>query len=208
MTKFQMVAMIAILALGTMAGCLEGDDSCPPNICDVCGNRFCGAEEYAAGTCPEDCGSGWCGDGICDMTGYENCSTCPEDCHTGCSDAGSDTDADPDATDDGTTDETARCPNIAGDWDLTYRNGETGSESHETLTLTQDGCLVIGMDDICEWSGTISEGGSISVFVDCYGESGDRTVTGSFTQPPPRMGGDYWVSATPPWSGTWWADPQ
>ena len=127
------------------------------------------------------------------------------------SDAGSDADADTEtdtSEDDGTTDETANCPNVAGEWDLTYRNGETGSESHETLTLTQDGCLIIGMDDWCEWSGTISESGYISVFVDCYSESGDRTVTGSFTQPPPHMGGDYWVSATPPWNGTWWADPR
>jgi hypothetical protein len=136
-------------------------------------------------------------------------SLCDPDSDTD-SDAGADADADADSDvveDDGDTSEVADCPSVAGDWALVYRNSETGAESHETLTLTQDGCLIIGMDDICEWSGTIREDGYISVFVDCYGESGDRTVTGNFRDPP-HMEGGYWVSATPPWSGTWWADPQ
>lgn len=140
--------------------------------------------------------------------GDDDCASDPSLCDSGDpdSDASTDADAETDTTDDGEADETANCPSVVGNWSLTYRNTETGAESHETLTLEQDGCLVTGVDDYCEWSGTILESGYISVFVDCYAT--DRTVSGNFSPTPPRMEGDYWVSATPPWSGTWWADLQ
>ncbi len=138
--------------------------------------------------------------------GDDDCASDPSLCDSGDPDSDAGTDADAE-TDDGDTSEVASCPSVAGDWALTYRNTETGAEDHLLLTLEQDGCLVIGVDDVsCEWSGTISEGGYLSIFVDCY--TTDRTVTGNFTETPPRMEGDYWVSATPPWNGTWWADPQ
>ncbi|MFA5128853.1 MAG: hypothetical protein WC445_02680 [Patescibacteria group bacterium] len=122
------------------------------------------------------------------------------------SDAGSDADADadPDTAEDGTTDESTACPNIAGDWALTYRN-DLGYEGYYTLTLEQDGCLVIGLDDLCEYSGTISESGYVSLFRDCA--ASDRTITGNFTQTPPRMEG-LWDESEGTSHGTWWADPQ
>ncbi len=202
MTKFWMVTMSTILFGLTTTGCPDGDDGCPVNICDECGNGFCGEAEYADGTCPEDCGSGFCGDGICEEmgAGRETCATCPEDCHTGCG-----ADADADATDDGDTSEVADCPSVVGNWTLTYRNTETGMEGRYVLTLEQDGCLVTGWDDgSLEYTGTISEGGYISLFADGY--SDDRTVTGDFTQTPPRMEGDWYDTDLD--SGTWWADPQ
>lgn len=206
MTKFWMVAMIAILFGLTTTGCPDGD-SCPVNICDVCGNGFCGQDEYRAGTCPEDCGSGFCGDGICDGEwGHEDCSFCAVDCGS-CADGGADADADADADtteDDGDTSEVANCPNVAGEWALTYVNTETGGTDHLVLTLEQDGCLVIGLDENCEYSGSVLETGYISLFRDCY--TYDRTVTGNFTSPP-HMAGD-WYNMTTADRGTWTADPQ
>jgi hypothetical protein len=206
MTKFWMTTMVAIMALGLTTGCPD-DDSCPVNICDECGNGFCGAEEYAGGECPEDCGSGFCGDGICEGlgAGRETCSICPDDCGT-CSDGDADADADSDTTeDDGDTSEVVNCPNIAGDWALTYRESESGMEGHYTLTLEQSGCLVIGWDEDCEYTGSVLETGYVSLYRDCY--SRDRTVTGTF-QTPPHMQGDWSIEETPPLHGTWWADPQ
>ena len=136
-------------------------------------------------------------------------SLCDPDSDTD-SDTGADADADSDATDDGTTDdgdtsEVANCPSVAGNWALTFRNTETGAVDNLLLTLEQDGCLVIGVDDVsCEWSGTISESGYLSVYVDCY--TTDRTVTGNF-QTPPHMDGD-WRTTDALASGTWTADPQ
>ncbi len=134
-------------------------------------------------------------------------SLCDPDSDTD-TDAGADADADADSDtteDDADTAEVANCPNVAGNWALTYRNSETGAEGHYTLTLEQDGCLVIGWDEDCDYTGTISESGYISLFRDCY--STDRTVTGNFTNPP-HMEGEFRAEATPPWGGTWWADPQ
>ena len=117
-----------------------------------------------------------------------------------------DADSDSDTTeDDGDTSEVADCPSVVGNWTLTYRNTETGMEGRYVLTLEQDGCLVTGWDDgSLEYTGTISEGGYISLFADGY--SDDRTVTGDFTQTPPRMEGDWYDTDLD--SGTWWADPQ
>ncbi len=134
-------------------------------------------------------------------------SLCDPDSDTD-SDAGSDADADadPETSDDGATDETVNCPNVAGDWDLTYRESESGMEGHYTLTLEQDGCLLIGWDEVCDYTGSILETGYVSLYRDCYAR--DRTVTGNFTQTPPHMTGDWNIEESPPIHGTWWADPQ
>ena len=204
MTKFWMVT-ITILALGSMTGCPNGDDDCSIGACDVCGNDFCGRAEGLSGSCPEDCGDGFCGDGFCDSgyMAYEDCTACPEDCTTGCEDAGADGDADSDTTeDDGDTSEVANCPSVAGDWDFVYRQTSTGLEGHYPVTLEQEGCLVTGWDEDCEYTGSVLETGYISLFRDCY--TYDRTVTGNF-QTPPHMEGNWYEEAT---DGTWRADPQ
>lgn len=121
------------------------------------------------------------------------------------SDADTDTETDT-SEDDGTTDEVASCPNVAGNWAMTYRESESGLEGHYTLTLEQDGCLLTGWDEDCDYTGSILETGYVSLYRDCY--SRDRTVTGNFTQPPPRMEGDWNIEESPPIHGTWWADPQ
>lgn len=141
---------------------------------------------------------------------------------TGCPDGDDDYDADADpdtsedssdadadaetdtAEDDGDTSEVADCPNIAGDWALTYRESESGMEGHYILTLEQDGCFLIGWDDTCDYTGTVAESGYISLYRDCYHH--DRTVSGNFTQTPPRMEGSWYDDDL--LSGTWWADPQ
>lgn len=209
MTKKFWMMVVAILALGAMTtGCPDGDDSCSSGSCDVCGNEYCGEAEYASGSCPADCGYGYCGDGICEElgAGRETCATCPSDCRTGCSsDADADSDAETDtAGDDGDTSEVASCPDVSGDWALTYRNTETGAEDHLLLTLEQDGCLVIGVDDNCEYSGSVLATGYISLYRDCY--TTDRTVSGTFTDPP-HMRGDWETITEPIVRGTWEAVP-
>ena len=211
MTKFWMVTL-TILALGSMTGCPNGDDDCSIGACDVCGNDFCGRAEGLSGSCPEDCGDGFCGDGFCDSgyMAYEDCTACPEDCTTGCDDAGADGDADSDTTeDDGDTSEDTACPtcpDVTGDWIILFRNEVTGDTPIPfVLTLEQNGTLVTGMDEYeCEYTGTISASGYISLFRDCY--TYDRTVTGNFTSPP-HMTGD-WYNMTTADRGTWTADPQ
>lgn len=124
------------------------------------------------------------------------------------SDVGADADADADSDtteDDGDTSEAANCPSVAGDWTLTYVNEVVPGETHLTLTLEQDGCLVTGLDEHCEYSGTIGEDGYISLFRDCY--TNDRTVTGNFTATPSHMEGE-WYDMSRPDHGTWTADPQ
>ncbi|MBI5071673.1 hypothetical protein HZB93_02135 [Candidatus Falkowbacteria bacterium] len=165
MTKVLGTMVVAILVLGSMTGCPDGDDcASDPALCD-----------------PDS------------------------DTDT---DVGADADADSDTSeDDSDTAEVANCPNVAGDWALTYRESESGMEGHYTLTLEQSGCLVTGWDDgDLEYTGTISESGYISLFGDGY--SRDRTLTGNFTQPPSRMEGDWNIEESPPIHGTWWADPR
>ncbi len=210
MRKFWMM-VVAILALGAFfsTGCPDGDDSCSDGHCDVCGNGYCGEAEYADGTCPEDCGSGFCGDGICEGlgAGRETCTICAVDCGT-CPDGGADADADSDTTDDdGTTEEAAcpTCPIVTGDWALTYHRNSDGVDYTKSVHLDQDGSLVTGYDEDCEYSGTISESGYISLFRDCPGI--DRTVTGNFTATPTHMEGE-WYALDASDSGTWFANPQ
>jgi len=94
---------------------------------------------------------------------------------------------------------------VAGNWALTYRNSEGGAEGHYSLTFEQTGSLVTGYDDQCEYSGTISETGYLSLFRDC--DSIDRTVTGNFTATPSHLEGS-WDDLDALSHGTWWADPQ
>ncbi|MFA5413267.1 MAG: hypothetical protein WC348_01880 [Patescibacteria group bacterium] len=204
MTKKFWMMVVAIMALG-MTGCPDGDD-CPVNLCDECGNGFCGRDEALSGSCPDDCGGNFCGDGYCDEMGYEDCSTCAVDCGS-CVDGGADADADSDSDtteDDGDT-ACLACPDVTGDWALTYHRNSDGVDYTKSVHLDQDGILVTGYDEDCEYSGTISESGYISLFRDCPGI--DRTVTGNFTATPTHMGGD-WYALDASDSGTWFANPQ
>ena len=93
-------------------------------------------------------------------------------------------------------------PSVEGEWDLTYRNSETGAEGHYTLDLEQTGDLLIGWDDVCDYTGSILATGEMSLFrSNCGGIT--RTVTGNLINTN-RMEGN-WYSG-PESSGTWWAD--
>lgn len=186
MKGFWMIVMVMVLGF-VSTGCPEGDDDADAACVPACGPGY----TCLYGDCVPEGGDA---DG-----GTDN-------------EVGADADSDADTTDDTTeteddaTDEgTASCPSVAGNWNLTYVNEVVPGESHETLTLEQDGCLVIGTDDYCEWSGIISESGWISVFVDC--SRYDRNVSGTFTPTPIRMSGN-WDEPSRPDRGTWRADPQ
>lgn len=124
------------------------------------------------------------------------------------SDADSDADADSDTTEDDadTAEDTAcpACPNVAGDWALTYHSDTTGADWNCIYTLQQVGSLVTGYNDCdsCEWSGNISESGYLSTFEDCAGD--DSTVTGNLVNPDHLEG--EWYSTRG--RGTWYADRQ
>jgi hypothetical protein len=176
----------------------ENCTSCPAD-CDFCGGGD-------AGWCtPEICTSNCIADGFVGGECIADNMFC--ECFYSLPDADADSDADATEDDTDTSEADANCPSVAGNWTLTYRENESGMESHHPLTLEQDGCLVIGWDDSsCECTGTISSSGYVSLYRDCY--SRDRTVTGNFTQPPPRMEGNWNIEESPPIHGTWWADPR
>ena len=102
-------------------------------------------------------------------------SLCDPDSDTD-TDAGADadSDADPDTTETGadadTTEDTAcpTCPNVTGDWQLTYYSNETHVQWINSLHLDQDGINITGYDEDCEYTGTISEDGTLlSITGDC-----------------------------------------
>jgi len=172
---------IALLAMTTW-GCPDGDDD-------------------SDAACPLPCATGY----VCL---YGDCV--PESGDADSDDTGGDADGDADtteteddATEDGTDEGTASCPSVTGTWNLTYHNDD-GAEGHYTLTLEQDVCIVVGWDDDCDYSGSISASGYLSLYRDC--NMYDRNVTGNFTQTPAHMGGRW--DDDRDWHGDWWADPQ
>jgi len=92
-------------------------------------------------------------------------------------------------------------PSVEGEWDATFRNS-TGGEGHYNIHFDQDGELVTGYDDMCEYSGSITTSGYISLFVgECGGPT--LTMTGNLVSPT-RLEGDWYSSESD--LGTWWAD--
>lgn len=102
---------------------------------------------------------------------------------------------------EGTTVTITLYPSVEGTWDLTYRNSETGMEGHYTLDLEQTGDLLIGWDDGCDYTGSISVTGEISLFRSGCG-SVTRTAIGSRVNPN-RLEGS-WNDSDGQY-GTWWA---
>lgn len=95
-------------------------------------------------------------------------------------------------------------PSVEGEWDLTYRNSETGAEGHYTLDLEQTGSDLIGWDEDCDYTGSILATNSVSLYRDCG--SIDRILNGNLVNPN-RMEGNFYTDP-PGSSGTWWADPK
>ena len=71
-------------SLGLGVGTLTCADNCSliTTACTLCGNGTCDATANEdCSTCPADCGlCSSCGDDTCDTAAGEDCSTCPQDC--------------------------------------------------------------------------------------------------------------------------------
>ncbi len=50
-----------------------------PSIISTCGNGTCDGTEDGT-TCPNDCSSSYCGDGVCSVADSEDCTSCSQDC--------------------------------------------------------------------------------------------------------------------------------